>query len=186
MSRNRVVKPVRFLWSLSALLALLMAVGNAQGHVSLGITYNLPTEELELDAKGLERVLSAKTVMVMAASVPFIVKGDRGAGKLTYYSGRVGPDKAKAEVVRVLSEWGAFSLIENPLLADLVVVIEEHTLGEGNTRLRDTLAVFPTGGPGLVPPLWVGIETQGRRADAKGVTERFRRDVENATKRVKK
>ena len=29
MSRNRVVKPVRFLWSLSALLALLMAVTNA-------------------------------------------------------------------------------------------------------------------------------------------------------------
>ena len=65
--------------------------------------------------------------MVTAASVPSIVKGDRGAGKLTYYSGRVGPDKAKAEVVRVLSEWGAFSLIEDPLLADLVVVIEEDT-----------------------------------------------------------
>ena len=179
MSRNRVVKPVRFLCSLSALLALFLAIGHAQGHVTLGITYNLPTEELALDAKSLERVVSAKTVMVMAASVPF-----RGSGKLTYYSGRVGPDKAKAEVVKILSKWGAFSLIENPF-ADLVVVIEEHTLGEGNTRLRDTLAVYPTGGPGVAPPLWVGIDTQGRGADAKGVTERFRRDVENATKRVK-
>ena len=56
MSRNRVVKPVRFLWSLSALLALLMAVGNAQGHVSLGITYNLPTEELELDEDQAELI----------------------------------------------------------------------------------------------------------------------------------
>ena len=99
----------------------------------------------------------------------------------------------------MLSDWGAFSLVDDPAQADLVLVIEEQTLkpsfvSDGKIRIRDTLAVFPTGGPGVAPPLWVGIDTESALAassglttpDAEGVVEKFRRDVENARNRVKK
>lgn len=159
--------------------------------------YKMPTKELKLDAIDTERVLSAKTVAVMASSVPLLTK----AGKdvvVTFRGGRVGPEKAKADVEKVLSEWGAFAVVDDSSLADLVLVIEEETirgnmLSEGTPRLKQTLVVFPTGGPGTAPPLWVGISTENalmaphrRTADAKEVVERFRRDVETARAGVKK
>ena len=136
---------------------------------------------------------------MLASSLPLIVREDKSTARLTYRRGRVGPKKAKAEVEKVLSEWGAFSLVDDPDQADLVLVLEEQTLepsfmSDGNVRLRDTLAVFPTGGPGTAPPLWVGITTENGLAaaaalttpDAEGVVERFRRDVEEARNRAKK
>ena len=197
VSRNRIVEPVLFLSFLSGLLALVAAGAHAQDPGSL-TAYKLPTKEQKLDPKHLDRILSAKTVCILAASMPFIAKEGRGEVRVTYRRGRVGPDKAKADVEKVLSAWGAFSLVENPNQADLVLVIEEQTLGpswksDGAPRLRDTLAVFPTGGPGVAPPLWVGIDTENALTagtglttpDAEGVVERFRRDVENASKRLK-
>jgi hypothetical protein len=101
-------------------------------------------------------------------------------------------------VEKVLADWGALVVIDNPSEADLVLVIEEETikgnmLSEGTPRLKQTLVVFPTGGPGAAPPLWVGIATENammaphrRTADAQEVVERFRRDVEAARSRVKK
>jgi hypothetical protein len=88
---------------------------------------------------------------------------------------------------------------QDPDQADLVLVLEEQTLepsfmSDGNVRLRDTLAVFPTGGPGRAPPSWVGITTENGLAaaaalttpDAEDVVERFRRDVEEARNRARK
>ena len=79
-----------------------------------------------------------------------------------------------------------------------MLVIEEQTLRpsfrtDGKPRLRDTLAVFPAGGPGAAP-LWVGITTENALAgaaglkipNAEGVVEKFRHDVEDARKRLKK
>ena len=181
---------------LSALLVLFVVGAHAQDPVSL-TGYKLPTKEQKLDPKNLERILSAKTVCVLAASMPFIAKEGKAA-QVMYRGGRVGPEHAKADVEKILSEWGAFSLVENPNQADLVLVIEEQTLApswksDGQARLRDTLAIFPTGGPGVAPPLWVGIDTESAllaphtlRPDAEGVVKKFRRDVENARNRLKK
>jgi hypothetical protein len=116
--------------------------------------YKMPTKELKLEAKNAERVLSAKTVAVMASSLPLMTK----AGKdvvVTYRGGRVGPEKAKADVDKVLSEWGAFAVVDDPSLADLVLVIEEETirgnmLSEGTPRLKQTLVVFPTVAPARI------------------------------------
>lgn len=180
------------------MLVELVGVGvQAQAPVSLN-EYKLPTKELKFDATGLERILAAKTVAVLASSSPLFTKEERGVG-VTYRGGRVGPEKAKADVMKVLSEWGAFSVVEDPAQADLVLVIEEQTLApsfmsDGKVRLRDTLAVFPTGGPGVAPALWVGIDTENAlaaasgltRPDAEGVVERLRRDVENAKNRLKR
>ena len=198
MSRSRIAPPVRFTSCLSALLVLVIVGTDAQVAVSL-TGYKLPTKEQKLDSKGRERVLSARTVAVLATSLPLVVREDRSTARLTYRRGRVGPEKAKADVEKVLSEWGAFSLIDDPAQADLVLVLEEQTLepsfmSDGNVRLRNTLAVFPTGGPGTAPPLWVGITTENGLAaaaalttpDAEGVVERFRRDVEEARNRAKK
>jgi hypothetical protein len=101
-------------------------------------------------------------------------------------------------VVKVLAEWGAFSVVDDPATADLVLVIAEETLGpnfmsDGKVRLKDTVAVFPTGGPAVADPLWVGIDTENALAaalglttpDAAGVVERFRRDVESLRNRVR-
>jgi hypothetical protein len=161
--------------------------------------YKLPTKEQKLDAKGLERVLSAKTVAVMASSTPFTEKRGKDKVSVYYRGGRVGPEKAKADVEKVLSKWGAFNLVDDPAQADLVMVMEEQTLGpsfmsEGKLRLKDTLAVFPTGGPGVADPLWVAIDTENALAaatglttpDAEGVVERFQREVESARSRIKK
>lgn len=198
MSRNRIAHTVRFTSCLTTLLALVIVGTHAQEAAS-HTGYTLPTKEQKLDSKGRERVLSARTVAVLASSLPLIVREDKSTARLTYRRGRVGPKKAKAEVEKVLSEWGAFSLVDDPDQADLVLVLEEQTLepsfmSDGNVRLRDTLAVFPTGGPGTAPPLWVGITTENGLAaaaalttpDAEGVVERFRRDVEEARNRAKK
>jgi hypothetical protein len=187
---------VRFSWFLSTLIALFAAGANAQSPSLSG--YKLPTKEVKLDQKGLERVLAAKTVAVLATAVPLFNKED-GTVVVTYRGGRVGPEKAKADVERVLTEWAAFSLVDDPAQADLVLVIEEVTVGpsfisDGKVRLRDTLAVFSTGGPGAAPPLWVGIDTENALSaasglttpDAEGVIEQFRRDVENAKNRIRK
>lgn len=197
MSRSRLAEAVRVTSCLSTLFALVIVGTHAQAAASL-TGYKLPTKEQKLDSKGRERVLSARTVAVLATSVPFVVQEDRSTARLTYRRGRAGPEKAKADVEKVLSEWGAFGLIDDPAQADLVLVIEERTLGpsfmsDGNVRLRDTLAVFPTGGPGTAPPLWVGITTENALAaaaalstpDAKAVVERFRRDVDEARNRAK-
>jgi hypothetical protein len=173
---------------------LALTIPHAQAPESLA-GYKLPTKEMRLDPKALERVDAAHTVAVLATSMPFMMK--EGAGVLvTYRAGRVGPDKAKADVMKVLNEWGIFTVIDDPSAADLVFAIQEETLGpsfmsDGKPRLKDTLAVFPTGGPGAAPPLWVGIDTENALAaasglttpDSEGVVERFRRDVENARKR---
>ena len=198
MSRSRIAQTVRFTSCLMTLLALVIGHTHAQAAASL-TGYTLPTKEQKLDAKGRERVLSARTVAVLAASLPLVVREDKSTARLTYRRGRVGPEKAKADVEKVLSDWGVFSLIDDLSQADLVLVLEEQTLepsfmSDGNVRLRDTLAVFPTGGPGTAPPLWVGITTENglaaaaalTRPDAEGVVERFRRDVEEARNRVKK
>jgi hypothetical protein len=195
MFRNRIVKPVRFWGFLSALIALFVVGANAQAPVSP----TLPTKELKLDAKAVERVLSAKTVALLATALPLFTQENRTTVGMTYRRGRTGPAKAQADVKKVLSEWGAFSLVDDPAQADLVLVIEEQTLppsfaSDGKVRLKDTLGVFPTGGPGVAPPLWVGIDTESALAaasglttpDAEGVVETFRRDVENARQRVKK
>lgn len=198
MSRNRIAHTVGFTSCLTTLLALVIVGTHAQAAASL--TGNkLPTKEQKLDSKGRERVLSARTVAVLASSLPLIVREDKSTARLTYRHGRVGPEKAKADVEKVLSEWGAFSLIDDPAQADLVLVLEEQTLepsfmSDGNVRLRDTLAVYPTGGPGTATPLWVGITTENALAaaaalttpDAESVVQRFRRDVEEARKRAKK
>lgn len=144
MSRNRTVESVWFWSFLSILIALFTVGASAQAP-----SPTLPTKELKLDAKGLERVASAKTVAVIARALPLITKEQT-----------LGPS----------------------------------ALSSGKVRLRDTLAVFPIGGPGVAPPLWVGIDTENALAaasgvttpDAEGVVEKFRRDVENAKSRVKK
>lgn len=185
-------------WCFFTIVLPLVTVGaNAQTPVSPP-GFKLPRKELKFDPKGVERVLSAKTVAVLAESRPLIAIGNRAIGA-TYRGGRVGPEKAKADVEKVLSKWGAFSLIEDPAVADLVLVIEEETVGasfasNGKVRLRDTLAVFPPGGPESAAPLWVGIDTESALAaasgltmpDAEGVVEKFRRDVENARSRLQK
>jgi len=168
--------------------------------VSLTSYKPLPTKEIKLGANALERVLSAETVVVLARTVPLIRRqfGEPGV-IVTYRGARVGPEKAKADVIKVLAEWGAFSLVDDPARADLVMVIQEETLApsfmsDGKVRLKDTLAVFSTGGPGAAPPLWVGIDTENALAaasglttpDAEGVVEKFRRDVEDAKKRTKR
>ena len=75
-----------------------------------------------------------------------------------------------------------------------LLTVGSSLVSSRKVRLRDTLAVFPTGGPGVAPPLWVGIDAESALAaasgvttpDAEGVVEGFRRDVENARNRVKK
>jgi hypothetical protein len=159
--------------------------------------YKVPTKELKLDAKDLERILAAKTVTVLAKSSPLLIKRGKEVA-VTFRSGRSSADKAKADVMKVLGEWGVFTAVEDPGTADLVLVIAEETLGpnfmsDGKARLKDTLAVFPTGGPGVADPLWIGIDTENALAaasglstpDAEGVAERFRRDVENLRSRLK-
>jgi hypothetical protein len=195
MFRSRIVKPVMFWGFLSTSITLFIVGTSAQAPVSP----TLPAKELKLDAKAVERVLSAKTIAVLAAALPLFTQENKTTVLMTYRRGRTGPEHAQADVKKVLSEWGAFSLIDDPAQADLVLVIEEQTLppsfaSDGKVRLRDTLGVFPTGGPGVAPPLWVGIDTESALAaasglttpDAEGVVEKFRRDVENARKRVKK
>jgi hypothetical protein len=197
MLTNPVLVPVRFSCFLLILLAQLAIGADAQAPVSL-TGYKLPTKELKLDARGVEQVLAAKTVALLASALPFLTNED-GTVRMAYRARRVGPDQAKADVIKVLSEWGAFSVVDDPAAADLVLVIEEQTLGpsfasDGKLRLRDTLAVFPTGGPGVAPPLWVGIDTENALAaaaglttpDAEGVVDKFRREVQNARNRVRK
>ena len=176
----------------------LVGIGvQAQAPVSLD-DYKLPAKELKLDPKALDRVLNATTVAVLASSSPLFTKEGREVS-VTYRGGRVGPDKAKADVMKVLTEWGAFSVVEDPAQADLVLVIAEQTvalsfMSDGKVRLKDTLAVFPTGGPGVAPPLWVGVDTENAlaaasgltRPDAEGVVKRLRDEVENARNRLKK
>ena len=140
-----------------------------------------------------EQLLAAKTVAVLADSVPLVARYGREM-VTTYRAGRVGPQKAKADVEKVLAEWDVFMVIEDPAQADLVLVIREETLApsfmsDGKARLRDTLVVFPRGGPGVAAPLWVGIDTESGLAaasglatpDAEGVVERLRRDVAEAS-----
>ena len=193
MFTNRVVNRVLFLSGLSAVLAIVTVEFHAQSLTA----YKVPTKEMKLEAKDFDRVVSAKTVAVLASSVPLITKQGKDV-IVTYRGKRVGPEKAKADVEKVLSEWGTFGLIDDLSQADLVLVIEEETLkgnmlSEGTPRLKQTLVVFPTAGPGAAAPLWVGIATENalmakhrRTADAKEVVERFRRDVEAAKNRVKK
>ena len=178
-------------------LAPVLAVVCLESHAQSLTGYKLPTKEMKLEAKNIERVLAAKSVAVLVSSVPLTTKQGKDL-VVTYRGGRVGPDKAKADVEKVLSDWGALALVEDPSQADLVLVVEEETIkgnmwSEGTPRLKQTLAVFPTGGPGAADPLWVGIETENalmakhqRSSDAKGVVERFRHDVETARNRVKK
>ena len=193
----RIEEPARFLSLLSFLLAFGMVGTNAQ--VPASLTYKLPTKETKLDAKGLERVLSAKTVAVLAASTPFITNEDRSTARMTYRGRRVGPEKAKADVEKVLSEWGAFGLVDDSRsgrsrAGDRGTDPWAQFASDGKVRLKNTLAVFPTGGPGVAPPLWVGIDTESALAaasglttpDAEGVVEKFRRDIENARNRLKK
>ena len=192
MLGSRVLSLVLLLSCLSAVLAAPLE-SRAQSLTG----YKMPTKEMKLEAKNLERVVSAKTVAVLASSVPLLTKQGKEV-TITFRGGRVGPEKAKADVEKVLSEWGALALIDDPSQADLVLVIEEETIkgnmfSEGTPRLKQTLVVFPTGGPGAVAPLWVGIATENalmaqhrRTADAKEVVERFRRDVETARSRVKR
>ena len=193
MFTNRVVNRVLFLSCLSAVLSVVTVESRAQSSTG----YKVPTKEMKLEAKDVDRVVSAKTVAVLASSVPLITKQGKDV-IVTYRGRRVGPEKAKADVEKVLSEWGVYGLIDDPSQADLVLVIEEETLkgnmlSEGTPRLKQTLVVFPTGGPGAAPPLWVGIATENAlmakhrgTADAKEVVERFRSDVERAKNRVKK
>ena len=193
MLRIRVLNRVLFSLCLAAVLAFVTGVSRAQSLTG----YKLPTKEMKLEAKNVERVVSAKTVAVLASSVPLMSKDGKDL-VVTYRGGRVGPEKARADVEKVLSEWGVLTIVDNPSVADLVLVIEEETLpgnfvSEGTPRLKQTLAVFPTGGPSSDPPLWVGIKTESAMmaphrltADAKEVVERFRRDVETARTRVKK
>jgi hypothetical protein len=201
MSRNRTMALMRC----SMVLLVLVAVLNVAAYAQDPTSPTLPTKEQKLDAKGLAAVFSAKTVAVVATALPFI-EFDRN-GKPTqviYRGGRTGPDKAKADVEKVLSEWGAFTVVNDPARADLVLVIEEQTLApsfrsDNRPRLKDTLAVFLPGGTDGAwagPPLWVGITTEGAIAagfmgalktpDAQGVVEKFRRDVVDARKRVNK
>jgi hypothetical protein len=192
MLGNRVVNRVLFLSCLSAVLAVITVESRAQSLTG----YKMPTKEMKLESKNLERVVSAKTVAVLVSSVPLMTKEGKEV-IISYRGGRVGPEKAKADVEKALAEWGAFGLIDDPSQADIVLMIEEETirgnmLSEGTPRLKQTLVVFPTGGPGAAPPLWVGIVTENalmakhrRTADAKEVVERFRRDVETAKNRVK-
>ena len=188
MITKRFMAQSRILWLLSILL---LAQSIASTHAQTSLTgYKLPTKEVKLDAAGVERVNAARTVAILADAVPLM----RAEGKsviVTYRDGRVGGGRAKADVEKVLAEWGAFDVVDDPAEADLVFVIEELTLApsfmsDGKVRLRETLAVFPTGGPGTAAPLWVGIETENAlaaasgltRPDAEGVVKRFRRDVE--------
>lgn len=112
MSRNRTVESVWFWSFLSILIALFTVGASAQAP-----SPTLPTKELKLDAKGLERVASAKTVAVIARALPLITKEQT-----------LGPS----------------------------------ALSSGKVRLRDTLAVFPIGGPGVAPPV-VGRNRHGKR-----------------------
>lgn len=197
VSPNGIAERARFSSAVSALLALFIVGATAQEPAALK-GYKLPTKEQKLDSKGLERVLSAKTVALVVSSVPLLRKDDKGNLTITGRTGRLGPERAKADVEKVLSEWGAFSLVDDPAQADLVLLIEEQTLApnmfsEGRTRLRHTLVVFPTGGPGAAPPIWVGIDTQnammaswGAKGDGEGVVKKLRRDIENARNRAKK
>ena len=182
-------------WLICSIVVVACAAApQAQAPASLA-GYRLPTTETRLTTNSQARVEAAKTVAVLATSMPFMRKD--GAGLLvTYRSGRVGAERAKADVLKALSEWGAFTVIDDPGAADLVFAIQEETLGpgfmsDGKPRLKDTLAVYPTGGPGVASPLWVGIDTENALSaatgltapDAEGVVQRFRRDVENASKR---
>lgn len=194
MLGNGISVCVRRSLALSILLVLQIASAQAQAPVSP----TLPAREQKLDPKSLELVVSAKTVAVIATTLPFVRFENGKPTEVTYRGGRTGPERAKADVEKVLSEWGAFTLVNDPAQADLVLVIEEQTLGpsfrtDGKPRLKDTLAVFPAGGPGTAP-LWVGISTENALAaaaglktpNAEGVVEKFRRDVEDARKRLKK
>src|SRR5262245_30301009 len=88
--------------------------------------YKVPTKELKLDAKNFERVLAARTAAVLARSSPLLTKRGQEV-TVAYRGGRASAEKAKADVMKVLAEWGAFSVIEDPAAADLVLVIAEET-----------------------------------------------------------
>lgn len=195
MFRIRVMRRLRFPSCVLTLLSLALVGAHAQTPVS-PTGWELPTTEVKLDARAAERVLAARTVAVLARSAPFATS-DGGDLRVTYRGRRTGPESAKADVERVLSEWGAFTVVADPSKADLVLVIAEQTLGptfasNGKVRLRDTLAVFPAGGPGSAFPLWVGITTESALAaatgltqpDAEAVAQKFRRDVEAVRSRV--
>ena len=91
MFRDKIVKPLQCLSFLWTLIGLFVVGASAQAPVSP----TLPTKELKLDAKGIERVLSAKTVAVIATALPLITQENRTTAVVTYRRGREGPEKAK-------------------------------------------------------------------------------------------
>jgi hypothetical protein len=164
-------------------------------------TLTLPDKPVKLDARVLDLVLAARTVAIVAAGRPTmeITSADTNSGRATLviHDGirrRVDGDKARAEVQKVIQDWGRFTLIDDLEKADLILAIAESTVpasnlsqmaGDTKHRLRDTLGVFARG---VAEPIWVDTATENTFGALTGsaagkVAGKFRSAIETADRK---
>ena len=188
------------------LLALtVVSIAFASALYTQPATYSRPEKAIKPDARSRELLLAAKTVTILAidASVLEITSVDRDKKTITVASRggiRRGIDveKAKESVDKVMSDWGRFTVVNNPSDADLIVVVFEDSVspsrfskagGDTKNRLRDTLAVFPGHSDDhTATPLWVDISTESTfgaltGSSARKVADKLRDYVQTLDKR---
>jgi hypothetical protein len=180
-------------------VALLLS-WSAGGHAQ---TRTLPSKAVKLDQRGMEIVLAARTVAIIATGHPTMeiapADGKNGRATLVVHGGirrRVDGDKAKQEVQKVIEQWGRFTLTDDLERADLILAIAEYTVpssalsqmaGDTSHRLRDTLGVFARGAR---EPIWVDTVTENTFGALTGsaagkVAEKFQRALESASRTSK-
>lgn len=163
----------------------------------------LPSKAVKLDERGMEIVLAARTVAIIATGHPTMeiapAAEKNGRATLVVHGGirrRVDGDQAKQEVQKVIEQWGRFTLTDDLERADLILAIAEHTVpasafsqmaGDTSHRLRDTLGVFARG---VREPIWVDTVTENTfgaltGAAASKVAEKFQQALEAASRKSK-
>lgn len=111
--------------------------------------------------------------------------------------------RATSQVTEILEKWGRYSMVADPVKADLILVITEGHYGSvtvvngymnGNLAhgtaqdvavLGDILQVYKGGSlpDDKVIPLWTGVETGGYSWPAKRAANKFKKGVQDAEKR---
>ena len=105
----------------------------------------------------------------------------------------VSADKAREELADGIRKWNRFTIVDDPLRADIVIVVFEDTVepsaftkvtGDRKHRLRERLAVYPPDRP--TEPLWANEVRESTVNALTGspvgkVVDKFREDLEKAT-----
>ena len=163
--------------------------------------YQPPVKSIKLSTEAAATLSRAKTAALVAidvARLKLVSFDDKNKRAVVAVPGgirrSVSAEKARSELMKSMSDWNRFAIVDDPEKADVVVVVFEDTVepsaftkatGDRKSRMRERLAVFARGQ--TETPLWAGEERESTLGALTGspvgkVVDKFREELEKRLK----